>query len=52
MWVAEFTLLLKQAGSILLGKLALHEFALGGPDPSVGFPLAKNPWNLDHIPMP
>jgi aspartyl-tRNA(Asn)/glutamyl-tRNA(Gln) amidotransferase subunit A len=41
---------LAAAGSILLGKLAMHEFALGGPDPTCGFPLARNPWNLDHIP--
>jgi aspartyl-tRNA(Asn)/glutamyl-tRNA(Gln) amidotransferase subunit A len=41
---------LTAAGTILLGKLAMHEFALGGPDPSCGFPLARNPWNLDHIP--
>ncbi len=41
---------LGQAGAVLLGKLAMHEFALGGPDPSNGFPLAKNPWNLEHIP--
>lgn len=47
---ATTTARLKAAGSILLGKLAMHEFALGGPDPSNGFPLARNPWNLDHIP--
>jgi aspartyl-tRNA(Asn)/glutamyl-tRNA(Gln) amidotransferase subunit A len=41
---------LASAGAILLGKLAMHEFALGGPDPTCGFPLARNPWNLDHIP--
>ena len=28
----------------------MHEFALGGPDPTCGHPLARNPWNLDHIP--
>jgi aspartyl-tRNA(Asn)/glutamyl-tRNA(Gln) amidotransferase subunit A len=28
----------------------MHEFALGGPDPTNGFPLARNPWNLDYIP--
>ncbi len=28
---------LKEAGSILLGKLAMHEFALGGPDWSTPF---------------
>ena len=47
---ATTTARLKAAGSVLLGKLALHEFALGGPDPTCGFPLAKNPWNLEHIP--
>ncbi|PON11233.1 hypothetical protein C2W62_45905 [Candidatus Entotheonella serta] len=41
---------LESAGAILLGKLAMHEFALGGPDPTNGFPLARNPWNLEHIP--
>lgn len=47
---ATATTLLAAAGSVLLGKLAMHEFALGGPDPTCGFPLARNPWNLDHIP--
>ena len=47
---ATTTARLKAAGSVLLGKLAMHEFALGGPDPTCGFPLARNPWNLDHIP--
>ena len=41
---------LRAAGSVLLGKLATHEFALGGPDPTCGGPLAKNPWNVEHIP--
>src|SRR5919106_677604 len=47
---ATTTARLAAAGSILLGKLAMHEFALGGPDPTCGFPLARNPWNLEHIP--
>jgi aspartyl-tRNA(Asn)/glutamyl-tRNA(Gln) amidotransferase subunit A len=47
---ATTTAHLAAAGSILLGKLAMHEFALGGPDPTCGFPLARNPWDLDHIP--
>jgi aspartyl-tRNA(Asn)/glutamyl-tRNA(Gln) amidotransferase subunit A len=47
---ATTTARLAAAGTILLGKLAMHEFALGGPDPSCGFPLARNPWNLEHIP--
>jgi len=33
----------------LLGKLAMHEFALGGPDWTTPFEPARNPWNLDHI---
>ena len=41
---------LKEAGSILLGKLACHEFATGGPRLDKPFPPARNPWNLDHVP--
>jgi aspartyl-tRNA(Asn)/glutamyl-tRNA(Gln) amidotransferase subunit A len=47
---ATTTARLKASGAILLGKLAMHEFALGGPDPTCGFPLPRNPWNLDHVP--
>ena len=47
---ATTTARLKEAGSVLLGKLSMHEFALGGPDPTCGHPLAKNPWNVEHIP--
>ena len=47
---ATTTARLRGAGAVLLGKLAMHEFALGGPDPTTGFPAARNPWNLDHIP--
>ena len=47
---ATTTARLREAGSVLLGKLAMHEFALGGPDPTNGFPLARNPWNVEHIP--
>ncbi len=41
---------LDQAGAILLGKLAMHEFALGGADPTSLFPPAHNPWDLERIP--
>ena len=37
------------AGAVLLGKLATHEFALGGPSFDLPFPPARNPWNTDHI---
>ena len=40
---------LKDAGTVLLGKLAMHEYALGGPDWTTGFEPARNPWNLAHI---
>ena len=46
---ATTTARLKAAGTVLLGKLAMHEFALGGPDWTTGFEPARNPWNLDHI---
>ena len=41
---------LKSTGAILLGKLATHEFAFGGPSHDLPFPPARNPWNLDCIP--
>ena len=46
---AHTTAGLKNAGGILLGKLAMHEFALGGPDWTTPFEPACNPWNLAHI---
>jgi aspartyl-tRNA(Asn)/glutamyl-tRNA(Gln) amidotransferase subunit A len=41
---------LRQAGAIVLGKLATHEFAIGGPSFDLPFPPARNPWNPDHHP--
>jgi aspartyl-tRNA(Asn)/glutamyl-tRNA(Gln) amidotransferase subunit A len=41
---------LRGAGAILLGKLALHEFATGGPTRELPWPAALNPWNLDLHP--
>ena len=46
---ATTTARLKEAGGVLVGKLAMHEFALGGPDWTTPFEPARNPWNLDHI---
>ncbi|HVC63013.1 MAG TPA: amidase [Acetobacteraceae bacterium] len=40
---------LTEAGGVLLGKLATHEFAIGGPSFDLPFPPARNPWNLAHI---
>ena len=41
---------LRGAGAVLLGKLALHEFATGGPAHDLPWPPARNPWNRDHHP--
>ena len=40
---------LTEAGGVLLGKLATHEFAIGGPSFDLPFPPARNPWNPDHV---
>jgi aspartyl-tRNA(Asn)/glutamyl-tRNA(Gln) amidotransferase subunit A len=41
---------LKEAGTVLLGKLNMHEFASGGTNEASQFGIAHNPWNLEHIP--
>jgi aspartyl-tRNA(Asn)/glutamyl-tRNA(Gln) amidotransferase subunit A len=41
---------LRQAGSILLGKLNLHEFAAGGTNENRHYGAAHNPWDLRCIP--
>ncbi len=40
---------IKEAGGILVGKLATHEFATGGPAFDAPFPPARNPWNTAHF---
>jgi aspartyl-tRNA(Asn)/glutamyl-tRNA(Gln) amidotransferase subunit A len=40
---------LRDAGGVLLGKLATHEFAIGGPSFDLPFPPARNPWNPAHV---
>jgi len=37
---------LKRAGAVLLGKLATHECAHGGPSFDLPWPPARNPWDL------
>jgi aspartyl-tRNA(Asn)/glutamyl-tRNA(Gln) amidotransferase subunit A len=46
---ATVTTQLREAGTVLLGKLAMHEFAFGAPGFDTPFPPARNPWNTDHI---
>ena len=43
---AETVRRLQAAGAILLGKLATHEFAHGGPSFDLPWPPARNPWDL------
>ena len=40
---------LYHAGAVLIGKLATHEFAHGGPSFDLPWPPARNPWNRDHF---
>jgi aspartyl-tRNA(Asn)/glutamyl-tRNA(Gln) amidotransferase subunit A len=47
---AESWVKLRDAGAILLGKQETHEFAIGGPDFTLPFPPACNPWNTEHYP--
>jgi aspartyl-tRNA(Asn)/glutamyl-tRNA(Gln) amidotransferase subunit A len=46
---ATTTRRLYEAGAVLLGKLATHEFAHGGPSFDLPWPPARNPWNLEHF---
>lgn len=39
---------LRGAGAVLVGKSTTSEFALGMPDADKGFPIPRNPWNLEH----
>jgi aspartyl-tRNA(Asn)/glutamyl-tRNA(Gln) amidotransferase subunit A len=38
-----------EAGTIMMGKLATHEFAIGGPSFDLPWPPARNPWNPEHF---
>ena len=40
---------LRSAGTVMLGKLTTHEFALGGPSFDLPTPPARNPWGLEHF---
>jgi aspartyl-tRNA(Asn)/glutamyl-tRNA(Gln) amidotransferase subunit A len=40
---------LRDAGIVMLGKLATYEFAAGGPGFDLPWPPARNPWALEHF---
>ena len=46
---AAVTTKLRDAGGVFLGKLATHEFAIGGPSFDLPWPPARNPWNRAHF---
>lgn len=41
---------LREAGAVLIGKTALHEFATGGPAFDLPWPPARNPWDTTRHP--
>jgi aspartyl-tRNA(Asn)/glutamyl-tRNA(Gln) amidotransferase subunit A len=41
--------LLTEAGAIVLGKLATHEFAFGGPSFDLPWPPPRNPWDTSRF---
>lgn len=40
---------LREAGAVILGKLAMYELALGGPSFDLPWPPARNPWDPSRI---
>lgn len=40
---------LREAGAIIIGKLATYEWGTVGPDNRGAFPPARNPWSFEHI---
>src|SRR2546422_8754549 len=47
---AFITRRLKDAGAVLLGKLAMHEWAFGRPVTDGPFPTGRNPWDVRRAP--
>jgi len=41
--------LLKQAGVVMLGKLNLHEWAMGGTNINEYYPTPRNPWDTQRV---
>lgn len=41
--------LLREAGAVFLGKLNLHEWAMGGSNVNYFYPTPRNPWNREYV---
>ena len=53
-WIAPYestvTNKLQQAGAVMLGKLNMDEFAMGGSNENSYYGPVRNPWNTDKVP--
>jgi aspartyl-tRNA(Asn)/glutamyl-tRNA(Gln) amidotransferase subunit A len=47
---ADVVARLREAGAIVIGKLAMEEFAIGDQSPDSSWPATRNPWDLDRTP--
>ncbi len=47
---ADVVARLREAGAIVIGKLAMEEFAIGDQPPNSPWPATRNPWDLDRTP--
>ncbi|MGB1698822.1 MAG: Asp-tRNA(Asn)/Glu-tRNA(Gln) amidotransferase subunit GatA [Nannocystaceae bacterium] len=41
---------LRDADSVMLGKVSMDEFAMGSSNENSPFPPVRNPWNTDYVP--
>lgn len=49
-YTAQAAINLQQAGTILIGKTNMDEFAMGSTTETSFFGVTKNPWNENHVP--
>lgn len=40
---------MKKAGAVIIGKVAMDEFAMGSTSENCAFSVPRNPWNTDYI---